>query len=69
MLRLSPMCVPLQTLKTDGAAWASKYARGGSARKLSARKFYIVVDALQGHLTTNGIPPFLMSFLILDKFK
>lgn len=44
----------LQTIKTDGAAWASKYARGGSARKQSARKFYIVVDALQGHITSNG---------------
>lgn len=44
----------LQTIKADGFAWASKYARGGSARKLSARKFYIVVDALQGHITSNG---------------
>jgi len=47
----------VKTLKMDGAAWASKYARGGSARKLSARKFYIVVDALQGHLTSNGFAP------------
>jgi hypothetical protein len=47
----------VKTLKADGSAWASKYARGGSARKLSARKFYIVVDALQGHLTSNGFAP------------
>lgn len=32
----------------------SKYARGGSARKQSARKFYIVIDALQGHFAANG---------------
>ena len=44
----------MQSIKLDGSAWASKYARGGSARKLSARKFYIVVDALQGHITSNG---------------
>jgi hypothetical protein len=36
----------------------SKYARGGSARKLSARRFYIAVDALQGHLASNGFAPF-----------
>ena len=29
------------------ALGVSKYARGGSARKLSARRFYIAVDALQ----------------------
>ena len=36
-----------QALKKDGASWAAKYARGGSARKLSARKFYVAVDMLQ----------------------
>ena len=44
----------LQVLKNDGRAWTSKYARGGSARKNSARSLYIVVDALQGHITSNG---------------
>ncbi len=38
---------PTQLLRKDGSAWVSKYARGGSARKLSARRFYIAVDALQ----------------------
>ena len=37
----------MQSLKKDTSDWASKYARGGSARKLSARKFYVAVDALQ----------------------
>lgn len=44
----------LQLLKSDARLWTSKYARGGSVRKPSARKIYIVVDALQGHLTSNG---------------
>lgn len=47
-----------QLIKADGRTWVSKYARGGSARKLSARKFYIVVDAVQGHLASNGFAPF-----------
>lgn len=45
-------------LRKDGSAWVSRYARGGSARKLSARRFYIAVDALQGHLASNGMAPF-----------
>lgn len=48
----------VQILRKDGSAWVSKYARGGSARKLSARRFYIAVDALQGHLASNGFAPF-----------
>lgn len=48
----------INLLKTDARNWTSKYARGGSVRKPSARKIYIVVDALQGHLTSNGFAPF-----------
>lgn len=48
----------VQLLRKDGSAWVSRYARGGSARKLSARRFYIAVDALQGHLASNGMAPF-----------
>lgn len=48
----------INLLKTDSRKWTSKYARGGSVRKPSARKIYIVVDALQGHLTSNGFAPF-----------
>lgn len=36
----------------------SRYARGGSARTLSARRFYIVVDSLSGHFASNGAAPF-----------
>lgn len=45
-------------LRADGAAWVSKYARGGSARAPSARTFYIAVDAIMGHLAANGAAPF-----------
>lgn len=44
----------IKNLKLQGQSWASKYARGGSARTLSARRIYIAVDALQGHLASNG---------------
>ncbi|PNW86244.1 hypothetical protein CHLRE_02g078507v5 [Chlamydomonas reinhardtii] len=50
--------VPLiKTIKTEGADWVSKYARGGSARSDSARRMYIAVDALIGHLAANGYAP------------
>lgn len=44
----------IASIKAEGSKWVSKYARGGSARKQSARKFYIVIDALQGHFAANG---------------
>ncbi len=43
----------VQLLRKDGSTWVSKYARGGSARKLSARRFYIAVDALQASALTS----------------
>ncbi|KAG2423923.1 hypothetical protein HYH02_015262 [Chlamydomonas schloesseri] len=50
--------VPLiKTIKTEGSDWVSKYARGGSARSDSARRMYIAVDALIGHLAANGYAP------------
>ncbi|GIL88972.1 hypothetical protein Vretimale_16302 [Volvox reticuliferus] len=50
--------VPLiKTLRAEGADWVSKYARGGSARTDSARRMYIAVDALIGHLASNGYAP------------
>ncbi|EFJ51573.1 hypothetical protein VOLCADRAFT_103473 [Volvox carteri f. nagariensis] len=50
--------VPLiKTLRTEGSDWVSKYARGGSARTDSARRMYIAVDALIGHLASNGYAP------------
>lgn len=51
--------VPLiKTLKQDCTQWVSKYARGGSARKESARKMYNAVDAITGHIASNGLAPF-----------
>ena len=47
----------VKTLKRKGQAWASEYARGGSARKSSARTFYIAVDSIEGHFASNGMAP------------
>jgi len=47
----------IKQIKGDMNQWVGKYARGGSARKESARKVYIVIDALQGHLVQNGLAP------------
>ncbi len=44
----------IKTIKLDGLTWVSKYARGGSARKQSARKMYTAVDAVVGHVAANG---------------
>ena len=48
------MLQAIKAIKADGSKWVSKYARGGSARKQSARKFYIVIDSIQGHFVSNG---------------
>jgi hypothetical protein len=44
----------IAALKAAGLAWVSKYARGGSVRKQSARAMYNAVDAVVGHLASNG---------------
>ena len=49
-----PSCQVIKELKADMPKWVSKYARGGSARKTSARKLYVVVDAISGHFASNG---------------
>ena len=47
--------VPLiKELKGDAQVWVTKYARGGSVRKQSARRFYIALDAVLGFLASNG---------------
>ncbi len=61
--------IPLiKSLKSDGFTWVSKYARGGSARTQSARRMYIAVDSVVGHLASNGcvagLSPNLTSFLL-----
>eukprot|EP01023_Acetabularia_acetabulum_P050664 TRINITY_DN54_c1_g1_i2.p1 TRINITY_DN54_c1_g1~~TRINITY_DN54_c1_g1_i2.p1 ORF type:complete len:226 (-),score=38.84 TRINITY_DN54_c1_g1_i2:165-842(-) len=48
-------CIKL--IKSDGGVWVSKYARGGSARKDSARRMYIIVDALGGFFAQSGAAP------------
>ena len=55
LLPLLPQLV--KVIKASGPQWVSKYARGGSARKLSARKVYVVVDAVQAHFATDGLAP------------
>lgn len=47
----------IKELKADMPAWVSKYARGGSARTVSARKLYVVADAISGHFASNGLGP------------
>lgn len=48
----------IKAVKADAQAWVTKYARGGSVRKQSARRFYVAVDAVLGHLASNGLAPF-----------
>ncbi|MEO2191723.1 MAG: hypothetical protein ABGY24_04720 [bacterium] len=48
----------VKTVKKESLDWVSRYARGGSARAKSARTLYVVVDAVQGHVATNGFTPF-----------
>ncbi|PRW58412.1 photosystem II repair PSB27- chloroplastic [Chlorella sorokiniana] len=47
----------IKELKAEMPAWVSKYARGGSARTVSARKLYVVADAISGHFASNGVGP------------
>ncbi|CAD7695451.1 unnamed protein product [Ostreobium quekettii] len=44
----------LAAIKSDGPKWVSKYARGGSVKNQSARRFYIALDAALGHIAPNG---------------
>jgi hypothetical protein len=44
----------VRDLKVQGQTWVSKYARGGNVRSTSARRFYVAVDSLGGHLARNG---------------
>lgn len=48
----------VKELKGDLPAWVSRYARGGNARKVSARKIYVVADAISAHFANNGLGPF-----------
>lgn len=44
----------IKAIKGDAQAWVQKYARGGSVRKQSARRFYIACDAVLGFMASNG---------------
>lgn len=48
----------IKSLKADAQQWVTKYARGGSVRKQSARRVYVAVDAVLGWLASNGLAPF-----------
>jgi len=51
--------IPLiKSLKLDATNWVSKYARGGSVRSKSARTMYSAVDAIVGHMASNGLAPY-----------
>lgn len=47
----------IKQLKAEMPAWVSAYARGGSVRSTSARKIYVVVDAVSAHFASNGCAP------------
>jgi hypothetical protein len=47
----------VKPLRAECQRWASSYARGGSARSQSARSMYVAVDAVMGHLASNGVAP------------
>jgi len=47
----------VKEMKVEGPKWVSKYARGGSVSTPSGRKMYVVVDAVQGWVTSNGLAP------------
>ncbi|KAL4437176.1 hypothetical protein ABPG75_004315 [Micractinium tetrahymenae] len=59
----------IKELKAEMPAWVSAYARGGSVRATSARKIYVVVDAISAHFASNGlapIPPAKLRKLVAD---
>lgn len=47
----------IKAIKADAQAWVQQYARGGSVRKQSARRFYIACDAVLGFMASNGCAP------------
>lgn len=44
-------------MKTDGKKWIAAHARGGSAPGQAAKRMYVAVDAVTGHITANGAAP------------
>lgn len=61
----SPQRVSLvKEVKVSGSKWVSKFARGGSAQTKSAKRMYIVVDAVQGWVASNGLAPIPQSKIL-----
>ena len=49
--------VALNAIKTDGKKWIAAHARGGSAPGQAAKRMYVAVDAVLGHINANGAAP------------
>jgi Photosystem II Pbs27 len=47
----------LKTIQTDGKKWIAAHAKGGSAPSQAAKRMYVAVDAVVGHVTANGAAP------------
>lgn len=47
----------LNYIKSEGKTWIARHARGGSAPGQAAKRMYVAVDAVIGHLTANGAAP------------
>ncbi|CAG9460099.1 unnamed protein product [Pedinophyceae sp. YPF-701] len=47
-----------KNMKPAIKTWTSKYAPGGSTRRESQRKMYILGDAFLGQFNSNGVAPF-----------
>jgi hypothetical protein len=44
-------------VKREGKKWIAAHARGGSAPGQAAKRMYVAVDAVTGHITANGAAP------------
>jgi hypothetical protein len=47
----------LSEVKTGGKAWIAAHAKGGSAPGQAAKRMYVAVDAVTGHVNSNGAAP------------
>jgi hypothetical protein len=47
----------LNYIKADGKKWIAAHARGGSAPGQAAKRMYVAVDAVLGHVSGNGAAP------------
>lgn len=47
----------LNYIKSDGKKWIAAHAKGGSAPGQAAKRMYVAVDAVLGHVAGNGAAP------------